>query len=209
MEYLLAKGGIIIYPLLLSSIISLTVILERFYCFIKIPKKIKGSIMQEIKVKIREGQKKEAVYICEQNGGPVARVLKRGILNLGKEPDELIKLMEEVKWDEFPRLERRLDLLNFIGKISPSLGLLGTVTGMIKTFHVLSLNGQTQQLAGGISEALITTAAGLIISIPTLGAYHYFTSRIETMVNHTEKRIMEIINYSIMLKENNKELMHK
>jgi len=200
MEYLLAKGGIIIYPLLLSSIISLTVILERFYCFIKTTKFIKDDKMQKIKKKIKTGNIKQAVKICDKNGGPAGKALKRGILNLSKDPEDIMKLMEEVKWDEFPRLEKRLGLLNFIGKISPTLGLLGTVTGMIKTFHVLSMNGQAQQLAGGISEALITTAVGLIISIPTLGAYHYFTAKIQSMVNHTEKRIMEIINFNIIRK---------
>ena len=200
MEYLLAKGGIIIYPLLLSSIISLTVILERFYHFIKTPEFIKDNLMKEIKVRIKRGNIQQAVTICDKNGGPVAKVLKRGILNLNKESEDIIKLMEEVKWEEFPKLEKRLGLLNFIGKISPSLGLLGTVTGMIRTFHVLSMNGEAQQLAGGISEALITTAVGLIISIPTLGAYHYFTAKIQSMVNHTEKRIMEIINFNIIRK---------
>ncbi len=200
MEYLLTKGGIIIYPLLLSSIISLTVILERLYHFIRTPEFIKDNIMKEIKARIKRGNIEEAVTICDKNGGPVAKVLKRGILNLNKESEDIVKLMEEVKWDEFPKLEKRLGLLNFIGKISPSLGLLGTVTGMIRTFHVLSMNGEAQQLAGGISEALITTAVGLIISIPTLGAYHYFTTKIQSMVNHTEKRIMEIINFNITRK---------
>lgn len=198
MEYLLEKGGIIIYPLLLSSVVSLTVILERFYHFLRTPKFIKDSMMRKIKNRMQTGDVKQAASICEKNGGPVGKVLKRGILNLNKDPENVMKLMEEVKWEEFPKLEKRLGLLNFIGKISPTLGLLGTVTGMIKTFHVLSMNGQAQQLAGGISEALITTAVGLIISIPTLGAYHYFTAKIQSMVNHTEKRIMEIINFNIM-----------
>ena len=182
MEYLLSKGGIIIYPLLLASIISVTVVLERGYYFLINPKMIKEKVMKKIINQVKSDHIHKAVLICERNGGIVSKLIKRGILNLNKDSEELIRLMEEVKWDDFPEFEKRLEVLNFIGKISPSLGLLGTVTGMIETFHVLSMSGKAQQLAGGISEALITTAAGLIISIPTLGAYHYFMSKINKMV---------------------------
>lgn len=195
MQYLIAKGGIVIYPLLLSSLIALTIILERFYRFIRVPKRLSDDLMEKVKEKIMYNKIEEAAYICESNKGPIGKVLKRGVLNSNKGPEEIEKMMEEIKWEEFPRLEKGLEALHFIGKISPSLGLLGTVTGMIKTFHVLSLNGEPQQLAGGISEALITTAIGLIISIPSLGAYYYFVNKIQQMLTHTEKREIELINF--------------
>lgn len=195
MQYLIARGGIVIYPLLLSSLIALTIILERFYRFIRVPKRLSDDLMEKVKEKIMYNKIEEAAYICESNKGPIGKVLKRGVLNSNKEPEEIEKMMEEIKWEEFPRLEKGLEALHFIGKISPSLGLLGTVTGMIKTFHVLSLNGEPQQLAGGISEALITTAIGLIISIPSLGAYYYFVNKIQQMLTHTEKREIELINF--------------
>ncbi len=194
MQFLITKGGIIIYPLLLSSLVAVTIIIERFYQFIRVPKQLSDKLMEEIKENIRLKKYKEAACLCESEG-PTGKILKRGIINIDKSPEDIEKLMEEVKWDEFPRLEKRLEALNFIGKISPSLGLLGTVTGMIKTFQVLSLNGEPQQLAGGISEALITTAVGLIISIPSLGAYYYFINKINQMIKHTEKREMELINF--------------
>ncbi|MDI3547409.1 MAG: biopolymer transport protein ExbB [Halanaerobiales bacterium] len=195
MQYLIARGGIVIYPLLLSSLIALTIILERFYRFIRVPKRLSDDLMEKVKEKIMYNKIEEAAYICESNKGPIGKVLKRGVLNSNKGPEEIEKMMEEIKWEEFPRLEKGLEALHFIGKISPSLGLLGTVTGMIKTFHVLSLNGEPQQLAGGISEALITTAIGLIISIPSLGAYYYFVNKIQQMLTHTEKREIELINF--------------
>lgn len=194
MGYLLSRGGIIIYPLLISSLVALTIIIERFYQFIRLPRQLSDSLMEEIKENIALKKYDEAASLCEGKG-PTARILRRGIINAHKDPEDMEKLMEELKWDEFPRLERHLEILNFIGKMSPSLGLLGTVTGMIKTFQALSLNGESQQLAAGISEALITTAVGLIISIPTLGAYYYFFNKIKQMINHTEKREIELINF--------------
>ncbi|QTL97615.1 MotA/TolQ/ExbB proton channel family protein [Iocasia frigidifontis] len=194
MEYLLSRGGIIIYPLLISSLVALTIIIERFYQFIRIPRQLPDKLMEVIKENIALKKYKEAASLCEGKG-PTARILKRGIINAHKDPEDIEKLMEELKWDEFPRLEKHLEGLNFVGKISPSLGLLGTVTGMIKTFQALSLNGEPQQLAAGISEALITTAVGLIISIPTLAAYYYFINKIKQMINHTEKREIELLNF--------------
>ncbi|MBM7557139.1 MotA/TolQ/ExbB proton channel family protein [Halanaerobacter jeridensis] len=195
MNYLLTKGGVVIYPLLATSVIALTIIIERAYQFIKASGYLSDQVMQDIKNKIAAGKIQEAVALCETNDQPIAKIIKQGILYRGKEPEQIKKQMEEVKLEEFPKLEQHLGILNFLGKIAPSLGLLGTVVGIIKTFHVLSLNGQPQQLAGGISEALLTTAMGLTISIPTLGAYYYFMNRLHKMVSHAEKREVELINH--------------
>jgi len=151
--------------------------------------------MIAIKENIRLNKKNDALKICNDIKNPIGKILKKGIYHLNDGVEEMYQQMDEVKLHEFPKYERHLGLLSFIGKISPTLGLLGTVTGMIKTFHYLSLNVEAQQLAEGISEALITTAFGLIISIPSLGAYYYFTSKFEQMVTHTEKREIELTNY--------------
>lgn len=195
MQYLLSKGGMIIYPLLLCSIIVVTLALERLYQFSRISKELSNNLMNQIKDKISSNKVDKAVELCEEVKGPIGKIMKQGILYLDKEPEEIEEQMAEVELEEFPKLEKHLGLLNFIGKISPSLGLLGTVTGMIKTFHVLSMSGKPEQLAQGISEALTTTATGLIISIPALGAYYYFTSKLQQIVLHTEKREKELINY--------------
>lgn len=199
MQYILKNGGIMIYPLILTSIIALTLIIERFITFFSISKKIFDRDINQIKGCLADNKIDDALNICQKVKGPIGKILQQGITNYIKAPGEIKELMEEVKWDVFPTLERNLESLHFIGKITPTLGLLGTVTGMIKTFHVLSLNGEPQQLAGGISEALLTTAVGLIISIPALGAYYYFNNKIQQIVNHTEKREIELINW---LKEN-------
>ncbi|SJZ36142.1 MotA/TolQ/ExbB proton channel family protein [Selenihalanaerobacter shriftii] len=195
MQYLLAKGGLIIYPLLLCSLVVVTIALERLYRFSKISNELSDNLMDKIKQNIKNKNIKDAVKVTEEVRGPIGNILKKGILNIDKSPQEMEEQMAEAKLEEFPKLEKHLGLLSFIGKISPSLGLLGTVTGMIKTFQVLSMNGEPQQLAGGISEALTTTATGLVISIPALGAYYYFTNKLQNIVIHAEKREKELINH--------------
>ncbi|TDX52996.1 MotA/TolQ/ExbB proton channel family protein [Orenia marismortui] len=195
MQGLLAKGGIVIYPLLICSVIAMAIIIERLYRFSKVDKQISDQLIKRIKVNIKEGKIEAAIKVAEEGRGPITKVLKRGILHWNKRAEEIENQMEEVKLIEFPKLERYLGVLNFIGKITPSLGLLGTVTGMIKTFQILSMNGEAQQLAGGISEALFTTATGLIISLPTLAAYYFFITKLEGIVNHSERREIELINY--------------
>ena len=195
MYNILQQGGPIIYPLLLISIIALAIILERFIQYYRVPKEIPDDFMIAIKENIRLNKINEALKICNDIKNPIGKILKRGICHLNDGIEEMYQQMDEAKLHEFPKYESHLGLLNFIGKISPTMGLLGTVTGMIKTFHYLSLNVGSLQLAEGISEALITTAFGLIISIPSLGAYYYFISKFEQMVTHTEKREIELTNY--------------
>jgi len=195
MTNILQQGGIMIYPLLFVSVIALTIILERFFKYLLLPQDIPDDFMSEIKENIRLNKNDKALKICEDIRNPIGRILKRGILHIGGGCEEMYQEMDEAKMHEFPRYERNLGLLSFIGKISPTMGLLGTVTGMIKTFHYLSLNVEAQQLAEGISEALITTAFGLMISIPSLGAYYYFTSKFEKMLTHTDKREIELTNF--------------
>jgi len=194
MVNIVQQGGIMMYPLLFISILALAIIMERFIKFLRIPQEVSDNLIETIKENILINQYEKSLKVCEKINHPIGRILKKGLLHINGSSEEMYQEMDEAKMHEFPEYERYLGLLNFIGKISPTMGLLGTVTGMIKTFYYLSLNVEAQQLAGGISEALITTAFGLIISIPSLGAYYYFTSKFEKMVTHIEKREVELTN---------------
>ena len=195
MKVLIEQGGIVIYPLLVFSVIALAIIIERSFYFLRIRREIPEKIMQQVKQNLKYGKNEEAIKLLRKPDNPMYRVLLNGILAWEDGHVEAERVMEEFKMIIFPRMEKHLQMLNFIGKMSPSLGLLGTVTGMIKTFHYLSLNVASQQLAQGISEALITTAFGLSISIPSLAAYYYFTNKAEHVIVHTEKRELELIHY--------------
>jgi biopolymer transport protein ExbB len=196
MSEFIQQGGVVMYPLLAFSIIALAIILERSFYFGRIRREIPEKIIHQVKVNIQRGDTKKALALFKHAHNPVYRILAKGISVWEKGSQEMEREMEEVKMLEFPRMERRLPMLYFIGKMSPSLGLLGTVIGMIKTFHFLSLNVESQQLAQGISEALTTTAFGLIISIPSLAVYYYLMNKLEQVITHSEKREIELINYA-------------
>lgn len=195
MKMLIDQGGIVIYPLLVVSVIALAIIIDRFFYFFRIRREIPEKIMEKVKRDLKNRETREAVKLLKKPYNPMYYILSNGILAWEEGHIEMERVMAEAKMIAFPRMEKFLPMLHFIGKMSPSLGLLGTVTGMIKTFHFLSLNVEPQQLAQGISEALITTAFGLSISIPALAAYYYFMNKAEHIVKHTEKRELELIHY--------------
>lgn len=196
MNEFIKQGGIVIYPLLAVSVVALAIIIDRFFYFIRIKQEVPEQTICQIKEKIKRGETNEALALLSHPRNPIHQILSKGIICWEEGYKEIEREMEEVKMLEFPRMGKNLAMLHFIGKMSPSLGLLGTVIGMIKTFHFLSMNVESQQLAQGISEALITTAFGLIISIPSLAAYYYFINKMEHIVNHCEKREIELINYT-------------
>jgi biopolymer transport protein ExbB len=177
---IIQKGGAIMYPIILCSIIAFGIILERLYYLRRI--KIDTiAFMNNIEGALKHNKVAEAVKICEDIKGPIATIVKAGIL----------------KYDR-PRQE--IKILATIAHISPLLGLLGTVTGMVKAFQVIQartigLNPVSAgDLAGGIWEALLTTAAGLIVAIPTIAAYHYLTARVQDFVFEMERSATELIN---------------
>lgn len=184
----LAKGGIIMYPLLLCSIIGLTIIVEKLFSLrrnkILIPEII--SVVDNIN-SLQDIQL--ATNICKKNKGPLASIILTGLENQDQNMEEIKELINDEGRQQVRVLERGLPILETVASISPLLGLLGTVLGMIKVFTVISTKGtgQASLLAGGISEALITTATGLVIGIPLLVAFNYFTDRSENYILDIEK----------------------
>ena len=179
----LMKGGFLMWPILLCSLISVTIILERLYKLhrarIKIP-----NILSRVKNLLKEGRADEALKLCESVNDPVAHILAIGIRIRKRSLEEQEKMISRAGSKIIRQLEKNLRGLAIIGNITPLLGLLGTVTGMIKAFiKIQELGGRVDAsvLAGGIWEALITTAAGLSVAIPTLVAYHYFESKVDNI----------------------------
>jgi biopolymer transport protein ExbB len=125
----------------------------------------------------------------------MTRILSAAILNIDRDKDELKTIVEDTGRQEVPALDRCLGVLGTIAAISPLIGLTGTVFGMIRVFTVISEKGvaHPSQLAGGISEALITTATGLVIAIPTLIFYNYFTSKSDRLILEIEKQSFRVI----------------
>jgi len=192
------RGGWLMLPIILCSIISLAIIIERFLYFSTI-KMSTISLLPQVFGFIREGKIEEALKVCERLPSFLAKVLKAGIYHYNQ-PKEVVKeAMEAASLEEFPKLEKNLNFLNMIAHISPLLGLLGTVVGMVKCFYVIEQKAAAygvvnpSDLASGIWEALLTTAAGLCVAIPTILAYNYFVHRVNLYILATEKASSELI----------------
>lgn len=184
----LAKGGFIIYPLILCSVIGLTIVIEKAFSLrrkkVIIPEIV--SVLDNIRGSEDIGL---ATSICERHRGPFARVIRVGLENRDLPKDEIRESLNDQGRQEVYHLERGLVILETIAGIAPLLGLLGTVIGILKVFNVISTLGvgQARAMSGGISEALITTIVGLSIGIPAVVAYNYFSSKAERLVLEIEK----------------------
>ena len=152
--------------------------------------------MDDIKLALQQGKILEAIQIAKKTRGPVAAVLAAGIAHYDKDKQFIRERLEEVAYEEVFRMERRLGLLDAIITAAPLLGLLGTVTGIINSFQVISAVGgldDTLALSTGIAEALITTATGLVIAIPGTLIYSYLSGLIDRLVVDINKRSSELL----------------
>lgn len=182
------KGGPVMWPILILSIIGFAVMIERAWVLRKARINVNEFLAKIRKALMVNRSLRDAVKICEQYQGPVASVMKAGLLKHGQPKDDVEKTIENAAMYETTRLERGLAVIATAANIEPMLGFLGTVTGMINSFDALAKSGLSNPglVAAGISEALITTASGLMIAIPMQLAYNYFTTRINKFVRDVE-----------------------
>lgn len=176
----LAKGGILVIPILLCSVLALAIVLERLYQFRKVRVK-NPEFLRKIMAMAYKGKVEEALQIAQDNDNPICRVLVQGIKKSHRGKDVVERAMPHAAEKEIRELERYLPALATIGNIAPLLGLLGTVIGMIKAFMVIEeLGGKVNAsvLAGGIWEAMLTTAMGLIVALPTIVAHNHLVARV-------------------------------
>jgi biopolymer transport protein ExbB len=186
-EYM-EKGGPVMWPLLLFSIVGLAYIIERLFALRRARINVNEFLAKIRKALMVNRSIRDAVKICEQYQGPVASIMKAGLLKYGQPKEDVEKTLENAALFEMGRLERGLAVLATTANVAPLLGFLGTVTGMIRSFDTLAKQGLSNPaaVASGISEALITTATGLIIAIPVQLAYNYFMTRINRFVRDIE-----------------------
>lgn len=182
---LLSKGGWLMIPIVLCSVFGLTFFLERMFKLQR-SKVLPARFLDVVDRLLRERRFSDAEALCNKNDSPVAAVLGAGIRYAGRDRDLIKEVMEETGRREVFLLERFTNALGSIATISPLLGLLGTVLGMIRMFQrvVTAAQGDASRidvglLATGIWQALLTTAAGLTVAIPVFLAYRYVLSRID------------------------------
>ena len=196
---IIQKGGPLMYLIILCSIVALAVVIERLYHLHR-ARIDSDKFMESISNTLRRNRVMEAIDLCEKTPGPVAHIIKAGILKHDRSRTEIKEAIEDAGICEVPRLEKNLGALATIAHISPLLGLLGTVTGMVRAFQIIQEKATSLHLvspgdlAGGIWEALITTAAGLIVAIPTFVAYNYLVSRVKGFILEMERTTTDLIN---------------
>ncbi len=193
---LLSSGGSVSWLLLFISAVAIVVFVERLLHYHRAQIN-SAEFLNGIRNVLKRENVVEALSICEATPGPVPRLVKTAILNRDKGRDGVREALEEAGLLEVPRLEDKLNLLATIAQIAPLLGLLGTVLGFMEMFWQIQkygLNAHPGLLAGGIWEALICTALGLSIAIPTYAGYNYLVSRVNNVVLEMEKVSTEILN---------------
>ncbi|MFW5682477.1 MAG: MotA/TolQ/ExbB proton channel family protein [Phycisphaeraceae bacterium] len=206
LEYLI-DGGLMMIPLMLCSILAVAVIIDRVLAFRKADADT-HSLRMAVSEALESGKLDAAIEACKKYRGPVAAVTLAGLDKLRRllqrrRPLAEIELnvgktMEDFAPHVLENLEKRLNILALIAAASPLLGMTGTVTGMIKSFDQIVQTGGgniAEAAAGGISEALVTTAAGLLIALPALVAYNLLTKRIDRYTLEIEKSTTELIDF--------------
>ncbi len=197
------QGGIVMWPLLFLSIISVMLILERGYMLYFGARTRTTELISKVRKLLAEGKVDAALKACEQYKGPTAAVVKAALLRWNDaDHEEMTKLLENAALHEIARLERGLWVLALISNIAPIIGFLGTVVGMIQSFDVIAQEGLNNpgKVAKGISVALITTAGGLIVAVFTLPFYNFYTSKVASYVREMETTANIVLETHVALK---------
>lgn len=192
-----SNWNIILFVIIGCSIVSFTIFIERLMQLHRSEIDTNKFIIAMRKT-IKDGNLVEAIQTCEQTGGTIAAIMKAGILKHNRGKEQIESAMEIAGLIEIARLEKNAKILSIIAHIAPLIGLLGTVLGFIQAFSEMRLSGLVDISATRIGEAmeyaLVTTAAGLVVAIPSVLAYNYIVSRVEGFVLEIQTASAEIVN---------------
>ncbi|MCK9211740.1 MAG: MotA/TolQ/ExbB proton channel family protein [Ignavibacteriaceae bacterium] len=190
------KGGVIMYPILLCSIIGVAIIIDKFIVLHKSKVNV-AAFMIKLRTLLKKHDIAGAIAFCSSEKTPAANIVKRGLKKIRFGHQRVKESLEDAGRQEITKLEKGLSTLATVSGIAPMLGFLGTVTGMVAAFQTIQdLMGAANpsDLAGGIWEALITTVFGLVVGIPALAFYNYFTEKIKKLVADIEVISSDLID---------------
>ena len=192
---LVIKGGPIMIPLALLSVAAVFIFFERFFTIRK-SARIDSNFMNQIKDFVHSGNIDAAKSLCKNTSSPVARMIEKGLLRLGKPVRDIESSIENVGKLEIFKMEKNLSFLGVIAGIAPMFGFLGTIFGVIKIFYQISLENSLQidTISGGLYVKMITSAAGLTIGIAAYAGYHYLIALVDRAVNKMEINAVEFID---------------
>lgn len=191
------KGGWIMIPIVLLSIVAVYIFIERWMAIQK-AKKEDNNFMNEIRSNIQAGKIEQAIAICQINKSPVAKMIEKGILRIGRPLGDVNAAIENVGKLEINKLEKGLPTLATVSGAAPMIGFLGTVMGMIKAFYDMANvdggNISMDLLSNGIYTAMVTTVAGLVVGIIAYLGYNILVSRLDSVINQLEARTTEFMD---------------
>lgn len=192
---LILKGGWIMIPIGLLSVIAVFLMIER-YITISRASKIDTGFMANIKAMLMDGKSEAALALCKNTNTPIARLLEKGIKRLGKPVKEIESAVENTGKLEIYKLEKNLSYLGIIAGIAPMFGFVGTISGVIKIFYNISLadNISIGLIAGGLYEKMITSAAGLVVGIIAHIGFHFLNTMIDRVSFQLESTSVEFID---------------
>ncbi len=192
---LILKGGWIMVPIGILSVISVYLMIER-YITISRASKVDPGFMANIKAMLMDGKAEAALSLCRSTNTPIARLLEKGIKRLGKPVKEIESAVENTGKLEIYKLEKNLSYLGIIAGIAPMFGFVGTISGVIKIFYNISLadNISIGLIAGGLYEKMITSAAGLVVGIIAHIGFHYLNTMIDRVSFQLESTTVEFID---------------
>jgi biopolymer transport protein ExbB len=187
-------GGWVMYPLLLSSLLVVAIIFERSFN-LRASRVLSPTTVERVSGLVEGGRVDRAVAVCKEHPGMFSNIVLAGLEIAGRGEASAKEAVEDAGRHETARLSRYLTALGTIAAVAPLMGLFGTVMGMINVFRTIAQSGvgHASELSGGISQALVTTAFGLLVAIPALVAYNYFQARVDSMVTDLERESLRVI----------------
>jgi biopolymer transport protein ExbB len=189
------KGGIVLWVIMALAVVVVAVVVERLLYFRRISVD-EDVLYRRIKVSLEKGHYDEALAICDTNLSPLSGLMKVGIEHRDYPESVQKEVLKDAAAQEVPRLEKNIQVIGTIASISPLLGLLGTVTGVMKAFGVLGQFGAVSDpsvLANGVAEALITTVGGIVVAVPSVSFYNYLVGKANNMIIKLENQVNALI----------------
>jgi biopolymer transport protein ExbB len=192
---IIQKGGVLMYPIMLLSVMSLAIFMERMYT-LRREKYVPANFAKKLHELLQKKEYNDAANICDLQDNALSRIVSDLMKNKNHSRERLVTVAEEAGRREADRLTRFQETMTMIVALAPLLGLLGTIFGMITIFNVISAGsiGNAEALSGGIAEALLTTAAGLSVAIPAQVFYYIIKYRSDYIVRELELQTSEVIN---------------
>lgn len=189
-------GGVMMIPIGLCSLLVIAIVVERLVT-LRRRSVIPPGLVTSVTGSLDRGDVDGARSACEADGSPIAAIIGAGLRLVGRQADEVEKRIAEAGAWEVRRLRRNVRALQVVGAIAPLLGLLGTIFGMIRAFQTVATSadalGRTELLAKGIYEAMVTTAAGLVVAIPSVVGYHWIAGRIDGLVAEMDRLCVDLV----------------